>query len=431
MRLMIMTENRYDNIGEILYTGELPNGLKIMVVPKPGFSSFYAVFGTNYGGAMRNFCLDGRDIKTPAGVAHFLEHKMFDMPEGDNALEQLSANGADPNAFTSGGVTMYYFSCTDNFEDNLKLLLRFVSTPYFTDETVQKEQGIISQEIRMVDDHPGSAIYYNTLSLLYDHHPIKDKVAGSIESIAEITAQTLYDCHKMFYTPANMVLCVEGDVDPEHIYDIAEAIVTAEKSPVPKADYGEPETLIPLAERCEVEMEVALPQFYIASKLKTLPGGREDLKERLTGSLALRLLAGPSSPFFARLYSDGTLSRDFDSDVDYTAGTATMFIGGESSDPDRVFSQLKAEVERVITEGFGSEYFERTKKATIGQSLRNLEDFDNVCVGLAMDSFCSFCSFDSLELLEGINEEDCIAWIAESLAPERLVISIINPVKVK
>ena len=285
----------------------------------------------------------------------------------------------------------------------------------------------------MVEDHPGSAIYYNTLGLLYDHHPVKDKVAGSIESIAEITAETLYDCHRMFYTPSNMILCVEGDVNPERIYEIAEEEITAGKSPVPHADYGEPETLLPLGKRKEVEMEVSAPQFYIASKLKPYsePGGLEELKERLTGGLALKLLLGPSSPFYARLYSEGTLNRDFDSDIDYTAGTATMFIGGESPAPDKVLDELNQEVNRITAKGFDDAYFERTKKSAIGQNLRSLEDFDSVCVSLAMDSFSGFCSFDALELLEEITEDNCISWIKENMSSEKLVISIINPVKVK
>ena len=162
-----MQKNNYPNIGETLYSATLPNGLRLRVIPKKGFSTRYAVFGTNYGGAHRRFEADGRVIDTPAGVAHFLEHKMFDLPNGDSAMNILSSNGADPNAFTSSGITCYYFQCTESFEENLRMLLHFVSTPYFTPETVQKEQGIIAQEIRMGDDSPDLAIYYNLLEMLY------------------------------------------------------------------------------------------------------------------------------------------------------------------------------------------------------------------------------------------------------------------------
>ena len=213
----MMKLHEYPEIGEKLYSTVLPNGLEIRVIPKKDFSTCYAAFMTNYGGAHRRFTVDGRTVDTPAGVAHYLEHKMFDLPNGDNALSILSANGADPNAFTSSGVTCYYFQCTEGFEENLRMLLHFVSTPYFTDETVAKEQGIIAQEIRMGEDNPGMVVYYNLLGLLYDHHPIRDRVAGTVESISHITAQTLYDCHRVFYAPSNMVLCVEGCVDPETV----------------------------------------------------------------------------------------------------------------------------------------------------------------------------------------------------------------------
>ena len=200
-----MQSKEFKNIGETVYGTTLPNGLRLRVIPKRGFSTCYAVFATNYGGAHRRFAIDGRIEDTPAGVAHFLEHKMFDLPNGDNALNLLSANGASPNAFTSSGVTCYYFQCTEGFEENLRMLLHFVSTPYFTSETVQKEQGIIAQEIRMGEDNPGIALYYNLLKMLYAHHPIRDRVAGTVESISEISDKTLYDCHRIFYAPSNML----------------------------------------------------------------------------------------------------------------------------------------------------------------------------------------------------------------------------------
>ena len=198
---MTMQKHDYPNIGETLYSAELPNGLQLRVVPKKGFATFYAAFAANYGGADRRFELDGETIDTPPGVAHFLEHKMFDLPDGDSAMNLLSANGAEPNAFTSSDMTCYYFQCTKSFEENLRLLLHFVSTPYFTPETVQKEQGIIAQEILMGEDNPGMAIYYQLLCQLYARHPIRDRVAGTVESISGITDKTLYGCHRAFYAP--------------------------------------------------------------------------------------------------------------------------------------------------------------------------------------------------------------------------------------
>ncbi len=168
-----MEKHEYPQLGETLYTAALPNGLQLRVIPKPDFRSCYAAFAANYGGAHMHFSLDGQTLETPAGVAHYLEHKMFDLPNGDNALSILTANGADPNAFTSSGMTCYYFQCTRSFEENLRMLLHFVSTPYFTAETVQKEQGIIAQEIRMGEDSPDLALYYGRLRQLYVRHPIR------------------------------------------------------------------------------------------------------------------------------------------------------------------------------------------------------------------------------------------------------------------
>ena len=417
----------YPNIAERLYTAVLPNGLRVQVVPKPGFSSFYAVFATNYGGAHRRFEIDGRHVDTPAGVAHFLEHKMFDLPGGDNALNILSANGADPNAFTASGVTCYYFQCTDGFEENLRMLLHFVSTPYFTPETVQKEQGIIAQEIRMGEDSPGSAIYYNLLELLYAHHPIRFQIAGTVDSIAQITHQTLYDCHRVFYAPSNMILSVEGDVDPERILAIAREELSDELHPVPQADFGPEEGPLPLAKYRREAMAVSAPQFLIGAKLSPAPEGEARLRQHLTAQLALRMLVGASSPFYTRLYAQGLLNRDFDYEADFSAGTGMVILGGESPDPDKAAAAFSAEVERVSREGFEPERFQRAKRASLGARLRGLEDFENVCLSLAMGAFEGYCAFDAPALLSQVEREECEAFVREALAPKRLAVSIIEP----
>lgn len=424
-----MERTEYKNIGEVLYSSTLPNGLRLRVVPKPGFNSFYAVFAADYGGAHRVFELDGERVETPAGVAHYLEHKMFDMPDGDNALNILTANGADPNAFTSSGMTAYLFQCTEHFEDNLRMLLHFVSTPYFTPETVQKEQGIIGQEIMMGEDNPAMILYYNLLGLLYDHHPIRDRVAGSVESIAEITDKTLYDCHRAFYAPSNMTLCIEGDVDPALMERIALEELPGERQSVPKADFGADEGELPVGQYLREEMPVSAPQFLIGAKLKPAPAGEPILRQRLISLLAMRLLTGFSSPFYTRLYSEGLLNRDFDYEVDFSAGTASVIIGGESAEPERVLDELKAEVARVAREGFDAAAFERAKRASLGARLRGLEDFDNVCVSLAEGVFDGFCALDSVALLEGVTKAECEAFVCEKLAPERLALAVIAPGK--
>ena len=399
------------------------------VVPKKDYATFYAAFATNYGGAHRRFSVDGETLDTPAGVAHFLEHKMFDMPNGDNALTVLTENGADPNAFTSSGMTCYYFQCTEKFEENLRMLLHFVSTPYFTDETVQKEQGIIGQEIRMGEDNPGMAIYYNLLELLYEHHPIRDRVAGTVESISHISAQTLYDCHKVFYAPSNMVLCVEGDVDPEDIARIAAEELSPDCAPIPKADFGEKESLLPVASVRREQMEVSAPQFLIGAKLPPNTGGDESMLRRISANLALRMLCGSSSPFYTRLYAEGLLNPSFDYEGDVSADTVTVIVGGESRDPDKVLEEFCKEAARIAEEGFDEDFFVRAKRASLGARLRGLEDFDNVCVSLASGVFDGCCALDSFALLESVKNEDCRRFVAENLVPERLAMSVIEPKK--
>ena len=423
-----MQKTEYKNIGETLYACTLPNGLRVRVLPKPGLNSFYAVFATNYGGAHRAFTLDGQHIDTPAGVAHFLEHKMFDLPGGDNALNILTANGADPNAFTSSGMTAYYFECTENFEQNLRMLLHFVSTPYFTPETVQKEQGIIAQEIRMGEDNPGVVLYYDLLRMLYKSHPIRDRVAGTVESIAEITDKTLYDCHRAFYSGANMVLCIAGDVDPERMSAIAFEELPSAHTTAPTADLPDDGEL-PFEQYKRTEMPVSAPQFFIGAKLRSETDGEAALRQRLVAMLAMRLLCGYSSPFYARLYAEGLLNRDFDYEVDFTAGTATIIIGGESAEPERVRDELTAEVGRIVREGFAADAFERARRASLGARLRGLEDFDNVCLSIAEGVFDGYDALSSAAVLETVTKDECESFVREKLAAERLALAVIAPGK--
>ena len=423
---MKMQSREYKNIGETLYEATLSNGLRVRVVPKPGFSTCFAAFAVNYGGCHRSFELDGKRMDTPAGIAHFLEHKMFDMPDGDSALNILNANGADPNAFTSEDVTCYYFQCTHSFEDNLRLLLKFVSTPYFTPDTVQKEQGIIGQEIGMGLDSPGEAVYYNLYKLLYPNHPVKDRIVGSVESIGEISDKTLYDCYKMFYRPSNMILAVEGDVNPDAVLKIAEESLGSELLSVPKAIFPKDESMIPAQKKIVESMAVSAPQFMIGAKLRPETEGEAALRQSLVAKLALRLLAGYSSPLYLNLYSKGLLSRNFDYECNVTAGTGALLLGGESKNPEKVLGALNAEVQRICRDGLDEGRFERAKRASLGARLRGLEDFENVCVALIFCLFDGYCAFDATAMLADITKKECEDFIKEHFAPERLALSIIK-----
>ena len=357
-----MNKHEYPNLGETLYEEVLPNGLSVLVAVKPGFRKNAAFFATRYGGADRRFKVNGEWIDTPAGVAHFLEHKMFDMPDGRNVLSDFAALGASPNAFTGTGHTAYYFTGSENFMENLRLLLTYVSTPYYTEESVAKEQGIIGQEICMGEDSPGYAGYFQLLSALYDHHPIRENIAGSVESIAQITPETLYHCHSVFYHPSNMVLCCVGDVDPEAVAAAAREILPDTPGEKPERDYGAPETLLPARMRAEKTMSVSAPQFLLGVKLPYPASGAARARQKLLAELAGECLFGKSSAFFNDLYAGGLLNGDCTVEYDSSAGTAMLVLGAQGRDPDAVAEAVHAAVSGVALRGLDKEALERCRR---------------------------------------------------------------------
>lgn len=423
-----MQKEYFKNIDETLITEVLPNGLKINIIPKPQFSKSFAMFSTNYGGADRRFKLAGQWINTPAGVAHFLEHKMFDMPDG-NALNVLSSRGASPNAFTSSGITAYHFESTTMFDENLRTLLSFVSTPYFTQESVQKEQGIIGQEIRMVEDTPGYVVYYNLLKCLYSSNPVRDSVAGTVESIAEITHETLYHCHKVFYNPSNMTLAVVGNVNPEKVIEAARELLSAEPGKVPERDYGEKEKGTPLQPSLSASMEVSAPQFLLGSKLVPETNGTARLRQMLTGEIALRVLFGPSSPFYTRLYAEGLINSSFEYELDYTAGTAMIVAGGESRNVDGVMNELNSEIAKITSEGLNKALFENAQKAYFGSQLRVLGSFSALSQTLSDGAFFNYRPLDAFEEINKIGLSDVQNFITQNLTNEKLALSVVSPLE--
>lgn len=417
----------YPGVNETLYTETLPNGLIVRVMPKPDFNRSFAVFATDYGGADRRFSLGGDWIDTPAGIAHYLEHKMFDMPDGDNALNLLAMNGASPNAFTSSDITAYYFESTKHFKDNLELLLKFVSTPYFTEESVEKERGIIAQEIGMYDDSPDFRIYIRLMEILYQNSPVRTSVAGTVESISQITADHLHSCHKAFYAPSNMVLSVVGNADPQLVVDTAMRLLPSEKAPKPVVDYGAPEPVLPVKQYTDAVMEVSAPQFMLGSKVKPIMHGFARMHQRHVGVLAMQSLFGRSSRFYTGLYSKNILNNDFDIDFDYAADSATLFLNGQSSNPKAVLEAVLAEADAVRRNGLDEKRFNRVKHATLGSLLFALEDFDNMAVNLAHSAFCGYNTLDAHTPAADVTAEECAAFIAENLTEERLAMSVIRP----
>ena len=269
------------------------------------------------------------------------------------------------------------------------------------------------------------ALYKDLLGLLYERHPIKDLVVGTVESIAQITPEILYDCHKKFYAPSNMILCVVGDVDPQTVADIAEEVLPAGRAEIPKADFGEPEGLLPVKNRSERRMEVSLPQFLLGAKVPYV----KSREERIAAQMSLRLMFGRSSAFYNRLYAAKLINRDFDYETDYLSETAMVNIGGESSSPEAAADEILKELERVTREGLNVDDFRRAKRASIGGHLRILEDFDTLGDDIVSNAFEGLDYLDYLDVLDRVTIEDCEKYVRENLQPERFALALLLPGK--
>lgn len=421
-----MEKTFYPALGESVWHKQLSNGLHIYVDEKPEYGKQFAFFAANYGGMNLRFRGEhGLWQTTPAGVAHFLEHKMFDTEDG-NALQILAANGAENNAFTSSSITGYYFEGTQGFEENLETLLSFVSVPYFTQESVDKEQGIIAQEIRMGDDNPDTAIYYMLMEALYQNHPIRVKVIGSEQSIAQITADILYQCHRAFYHPGNMVLCVAGSVDPERVEQIAAKILPENDASMAETDFGAKEPDEVCTARMEREMEVSAPQFLIGFKGDApVEGGC--LRQRLLAELVCDVLFSSSAPLYTRLYEEGLINNTFDSAYEYVQGCAFLTVGGESRDPEQVLERVLAETERVGQEGIDAELWERQKKAAYGGMVRRLNSLEDTCIELAMSHFDGEMYFRFPDVYQQLRRADGEALIRRWCTKARTAMAVIRP----
>ena len=422
-----MNMTHYPLLDEKLYRTVLPNGLTVVVNPRKGFQRKVAYFVTNYGSIHTKFTLDGETYETPEGVAHYLEHKMFDLP-GRDVNEEFAALGANPNAFTSYDMTAYYFSCTEHFSQCLKLLLEFVSTPYFTQESVDKERGIIEQEILMYADAPDSQVFEDMMTLLYAHHPARHPIAGSVESIRSITPEILYQCHGAFYRPSNMILCVCGDVDPEEVAAIAEAVLPGEKQNTALADLGETEKLEPVKPFMTRNMDVAMPTFQLGFKCG-LPGltGAEYARWELAAELAAEALFGESSELYLRLYEEGLIDSSFGGGLDTIDGLAMLTCGGDSNDPEETWQRIVDEVEKILAAGIEDEAFARMKKSLMGRRGKDLDSFESCCFRLCAYHFDGFDYFRFPELFAQVSQEEVLDFLWENGKAQRSAMSVILP----
>ena len=423
-----MTIFEYPKLGERMYRETLSNGLTVVVVPRPDFSRKLAYFVTDYGSIHRFFELDGKEYEVPAGIAHYLEHKMFDL-SGRDVSAELAELGANVNAFTSYDMTAYYFSCTDNFEAALKLLLEFVSTPYFTEESVEKERGIIDQEIGMNVDAPDSVVFENLMEGLYHHHQIRVPILGTSESIRQITPELLALCHRAFYTPGNMILCVVGDVDPETVKALALEQLGSEKQSVGKKIPGPAEQMTaPVPER-ETRMEVAMPTFQLGFKCEPIGWGEAAIRQEVIGDLAAEALFGESSELYLKLYEQGLIDTSFGGGFETVDGCAMLTCGGDSHDPKAVRDAIIARGAELAEKGLEEGDFLRMKRSAMGRRIRDLDSFDSTCFRVCAYHFSGFDYFDFPGVYESVTREEVADFLRQTVSMARCALSVINPLE--
>ncbi|MGG6431877.1 EF-P 5-aminopentanol modification-associated protein YfmH [Anoxybacillus sp. D401a] len=419
----------HDQLQEQLFYEQLDNGLDVYILPKKEFNKTYATFTTKYGSVDNYFIPYGKTMmkKVPDGIAHFLEHKLFEKEDGD-VFQTFSKQGASANAFTSFTRTAYLFSSTTNVEKNLETLLDFVQEPYFTEQTVEKEKGIIGQEIRMYDDNPDWRLYFGTIESMYHHHPVKIDIAGTVESISHITKDLLYECYETFYHPSNMLLFVTGPIDPSAIL---EQIRTnqAKKTFRPPAEierfrYEEPTHVA--RERHVIEMNVQTPKCFVGIKANNVYAkGKEKLKHECAIGLLLDYLFGKSSTHYERLYQQGLIDETFM--VDYTEESDFGFglVGGDTSQPD----QLATEIQRLLLEfdDIDDEQVERMKRKKIGTFLRSLNSLEYIANQFTRYAFDHMSLFDVVETLQSLTSDDLKTVARECFVREQFTVCQVVP----
>ena len=422
-----MKEVKYEQLDETLYEQVLPNGLRVLVLPRRGFTRKMAYFVTDFGSIHRDFSLEGKTCRAPMGVAHYLEHKMFDMPDGRDVSEDFAELGANVNAFTSYDMTAYYFTCTDHFKECLRLLLQFVSTPYYTEETVKKEQGIIDQEIGMNVDSADTRVFENLMAAIYKEHPVREPILGTSETIREITPEILYTCHRAFYTPQNMLLCVVGDVDPQQVEDIALEILGTEKRPAGKKLRPWQEDLFCGNREVTDKMEVTMPAFQLAFKCEPTGLGEASIRREMVADLAAEALFGESSALYLKLYEDGLIDTSFGGGFETIDGAAMLMCSGDSENPREVRDRILREAGRLSREGIPQEAFTAMKRSAMGRRIRGLDSFDSTCFRLCAYTLSQYDYFRFPELYRSIEAEEIRQFLMTAVSEERCGLSIVYP----
>ncbi len=419
-----MKKEFFENeIGESYTKATLDSGLRVYILEKPEYNSAYALFGTKYGSIDTAFNVDGNEITVPEGIAHFLEHKLFESEDGD-AFTKFAATGAYANAFTSFDRTCYLFSCSDKFYENLSILLDFVQSPYFTEETVNKEQGIIGQEIRMYDDSPGWRVMFNMLMAMYHNHPVRIDIAGTVESIAKIDYKLLYDCYKTFYNPSNMFICIAGNVDTDACLEqINKGIKSNNPQVITRIKPEEPNSVV--TNYTEQKLEVAQPMFCFGLK-EELTAPEKNLKEKVITSLLLNIISGDASPLYKKLINDGLINDEFDSEHFCGNGYSALIFEGESSNPKAVAEAIKNEILRLNEDGIDKKLFNAVRAGMYGSAIRLFNNVESIAMQLTECAMNDIGLFDEIKYLKSVTIDDITRKLNE-INLENSVLSVINP----
>ncbi len=415
-----------DKIKEKVYIKKLENGLTIMVIPKKGAQKKYVIWGINYGSVDNNFSINDEEFKVPDGIAHYLEHKMFEQRNGKNSLDVLTSLGVDANAYTTNNYTAYLFECTDNFEEALNEFMDYVQNPYYTDENVEKERGIIEQEIMMYDDYPEWVMYMNAMKLMYHNNPINIDIAGSKESIAKIDKETLYRVYNNFYVPENMAIVVCGDIDENSIFEELEKRITIKSNPneVKRIIADEPKEIV--NKRTEINMDISMPIFMVSYKDEIL-SDKEMIKKDLAIEILLYIIIGKSSNLYKRLYEEGLIFADFGFDYEFARNYSHVYIQGQSVDVEKVITEMKNEFDYFINQGISDEDFCRVKRKLYGEFVKSYNDVSAIGNNFIGKYFKGTNLFDYFEEFEALNKEYVEEVLRNVFKEEQKVISIVNP----
>ena len=418
-------------VNEKLYIEKLENGLTVMIIPKKGRTKKYAIWGTHYGSIDNEFIVPGESepIKVPDGIAHFLEHKMFEQENGTNSLDTLTALGVNANAYTTNDHTAYLFECTDNFKPAFDELADYIQHPYFTDENVEKEKGIIGQEIMMYDDYPEWIIYINAIKAMYHNNPVKIDITGTIETIGNIDKEVLYKCYNTFYNPSNMalVLCGDFEIEPTLEYIKTTLLPTKANGEIKRIYAEEPENIV--QNTVKQEMEVSIPTFMLGYKMLPETDKEEKVKKHIAIEILLNVLMGKSSNLYKKLYEEGLLLAPLDLDFEFTDDYAHILIGASSKNPEKVQKYINEEIQSAMENGINEADFDRIKKTIYGDYVREYNEVGDIARMFLADYFKGINSFDYLENYNQITKQYVEQVLKDNLKQEKQVISIIEPKK--